>query len=197
MHNTGKVERFNRVVDSFLSEAHLEKPRTLDQLNQLFWVWLEECYQHKSHSGINGKSPYQAFHEDKKSLSFLEPEIIANAFLHCEERKVDKTGCISFQGEKYEVGLPFIGCTVDVIYDPRDTSQLTIEYAGHPSWTAKRLAIGEKAGPRPSLPPQLQPQPADSSRLLTAAARKNTERKVLQAPAVSYRAVRKDGGSDV
>jgi len=32
------------------------------------------------------------------------------AFLHCEERKVDKAGCISFTGKKYEVSLPFIGC---------------------------------------------------------------------------------------
>ena len=48
-----------------------------------------------------------------------------------EERKVDKAGCISFNGQKYEVGLPFIGCTVDVIYDPAYTDELTIEYEGH------------------------------------------------------------------
>jgi len=47
---TGKVEKFNRTVDAFLSEAALEKPQTLDKLNQLFWVWLEECYQNKLHS---------------------------------------------------------------------------------------------------------------------------------------------------
>jgi transposase InsO family protein len=40
---TGKVERFNRVVDSFLSEAALEKPKTLEKLNELFQVWLTEC----------------------------------------------------------------------------------------------------------------------------------------------------------
>lgn len=40
---TGKVERFNRVVDSFLAEAALEKPQTLDKFNSLFWVWLDEC----------------------------------------------------------------------------------------------------------------------------------------------------------
>jgi len=47
---TGKVERFNRVVDSFLGEAKLEKPQSLDRLNELFGVWLEECYQNKPHS---------------------------------------------------------------------------------------------------------------------------------------------------
>lgn len=196
--STGKVERFNRVVDSFLSEVALEKPQTLDKLNHLFWVWLDECYQNKPHSGLDQKrSPATAYRSDKKALKFLDPETIANAFLHSEERKVDKVGCISFQGEKYEVGLSFIGCKVDVVYDPADTTQLTIEYEGHPSWTAKRLVIGEKSGPRPALPPQLQPQPVQNSRLLTAAAKQNEQRKVDQAPAISYRTVKKDGESNV
>ncbi|PAF11869.1 transposase, partial [Shouchella clausii] len=34
----GKIERFNRVIDSFISEAVLEKPNTLDRLNELFQV---------------------------------------------------------------------------------------------------------------------------------------------------------------
>ena len=192
--STGKVEVFNRTVKSFLREAVLEKPQTLDELNKLFWVWLEECYQSKPHTGLNKKvSPETAYHSDKKPLTFLEPETIANAFLHCEERKVDKSGCISFQGEKYEVGVSFIGCKVDVIYDPADTSQLTVEYEGHPSWTAKRLVIGERSGPRPKLPPHIQPQPVESSRLLAAAGKKNEQRKSLQVPAVSYRFVKKDG----
>lgn len=35
---TGKVERFNRVVDGFLAEAALEKPQSLNRLNEIFWV---------------------------------------------------------------------------------------------------------------------------------------------------------------
>jgi transposase InsO family protein len=148
---TGKVEAFNKTAGSFLAEAALEKPQTLDKLNQLFWVWLEECYQTKPHSGLDGKtSPESAYRSDKKALKFLDPETIATAFLHCEERKVDKAGCISFQGEKYEVGVPFIGCKVDVVYDPADISQLTIEYQGHPPWTAKRLVIGRSPVPGPN-----------------------------------------------
>jgi len=107
---TGKVESFNKTAGSFLAEAALEKPQTLEKLNQLFWVWLEECYQSKPHSGLDGKqSPESAYRSDKKALKFLDPQTVANAFLHCEERKVDKAGCISFQGNKFEVGLSFIG----------------------------------------------------------------------------------------
>jgi len=195
---TGKSERFNRVVDSFLAEAVLEKPQSLDKLNQLFEVWLEECYQNKPHSGLEGNiSPQTAYRSDRKALKFLDPETIASAFLHCEERKVDKAGCISFAGKKYEVGLTFIGCKVDVTYDPADISELTIEYEGHKPFKAKELVIGERSAPRPKLPEHLQKAPADSSRLLNAAARKNQERKETQIPAVSYRKVRKEGESHV
>lgn len=195
---TGKVERFNRVVDTFLSEAALEKPQTLEKLNQLFWVWLDECYQNKPHSALGNKmSPETAFRSDRKPLRFLPPETIVNAFLHCEERKVDKSGCISFIGQKYEAGLNFIGCKVDVIYDPADPSELTIEYQGHAPFKVKPLVLGDRTGKRPKLPEHLQLQPANSSRLLTAAAKKYQQKRKEQVPAVSYRAVRKGDGVDV
>ena len=86
---TGKVERFNRVVDSFLNEAALEKPQSLDRFNEMFRVWLEECYQNKPHSGLEGGlSPDTTYRSDKKALKFLTPETIASAFLHCEEVSV-------------------------------------------------------------------------------------------------------------
>jgi putative transposase len=193
----GKVERFNRVVDSFLGEAALEKPNSLDRLNELFQVWLSECYQNKPHSGLDSISPEAAFRSDKKALRFIDPDKLTNAFLHCETRKVDKSGCISFMDQKYEVGLSFIGSKVDVVYDPTDLEELTIEYEGHSPWKAKKLVIGERAGKRPALPSHLQAHIADSSRLLKAAEQKHEDRKVEQTPAVSFRAIWKEDGKDV
>jgi hypothetical protein len=192
---TGKVERFNRVVDAFLSEAALEKPKTLERLNELFQVWLSECYQNKSHSALENKcSPETVYRSDKKALQFVDPEILADAFLHCETRKVDKSGCISFMNRNYEVGLPFIGCTVNVVFDPADITELTIEYEGHAPWCVRELVIGERAGKRPPLPEHLGPLPADASRLLTAAEERSQHRKVQQAPAVAYRRASKEDG---
>ncbi|MED4207592.1 DDE-type integrase/transposase/recombinase [Neobacillus mesonae] len=194
----GKVERFNRVVDSFLGEAAIEKPNSLDRLNELFQIWLSECYQNKPHSGLGENiSPETAFRSDKKALRFIDPDKLANAFLHCETRKVDKSGCISFMDQKYEVGLSFIGRQVDVVYDPADLEELTIEYEGYSPWRAKKLVIGERAGRRPTLPSQLQSLEADSSRLLKAAEQKHQERKIDQIPAVSFRAVWEEDGEDV
>ncbi|MFD1673189.1 DDE-type integrase/transposase/recombinase [Alicyclobacillus fodiniaquatilis] len=186
----GKVEKFNRTIDSFLNEVALDKPQTLEELNQKFAVWLSECYQNRPHTALSmdaqSISPETAFRSDRKALRFVGPEVLADAFLHAETRKVDKSGCISFMDCKYEVGLSFIGCTVDVLYDPADISQVTIEYKGHESWQAHPLVIGERAGKRPNLPDHLGPQQADSSRLLDAAQKQHEQCKEHQARAISY-----------
>jgi putative transposase len=194
---TGKVERFNRVVDAFLSEAALEKPKSLDKLNELFQVWLEECYQNQSHSALAGISPQTAYRGSKNALRFLKPELLAEAFLRWEERRVDKAGCISFNGKQYEVGLSFIGCKVNVIYDPADLSELIIKHGQHTPWKARELTIGEYAGKRPKLPETLSPLPAQSSRLLNAAAKRNQHREAQRPPVIVFRSVNREDGSHV
>ena len=194
----GKIEKFNRTVDSFLSEVVLDQPKTLEQLNERFDAWLSECYQNKPHAAFEGKvSPETAFRSDRKALRFVEAQTLTNAFLHAETRKVDKSGCISFMNQKYEVGLTFIGCQVDVIYDPADVSQVTIEYKDHQPWIAKPLVIGEQTGKRPKLPEHISKIPVDHSRLLDAAAKQHEQRKEQQTPAISFRTVVKGAKQDV
>jgi putative transposase len=53
----GKIERVNRTVDSFLAECALQKPRTLDELNQYF---AQEEYHQEPHTGLGGMSPATA-----------------------------------------------------------------------------------------------------------------------------------------
>lgn len=181
------------MVQGFLNEAALEKPKTLDQLNTWFQVWLSECHQNKPHSALGEEtSPQTAFRKDTKALRFVQPEVLANAFLHCEDRKVDKSGCMSFMGKKYEVGLSFIGKKVQVVYDPADITEVTIEYEGYEPWKAREMVIGERAGKRPALPEHLQPQAPEVSRLLRGTQKKHAERQEQQAHAVSYRTVRKE-----
>lgn len=85
------------------------------------------------------------------------------------------------------MGLPFIGRMVDVVYDPADITELTIEYEGYTPWRVKGLVIGDRAGKRPPLPEHMSPEKTDTSRLLNAAAECNQIPKEAQAPAVSYR----------
>ena len=203
-NSKGKVEKYNQTMDSFLREALLSKPKTLDELNNLYEIWMEECYLHKEHSALEGKTPYEAFHGDPKELKMIPSEEIANAFLSCEKRKVDKSGCISFEGMKYkvEMGLYMIGRRVDVIFDAADISKLTIECEGLSPCFATPLKIQSHSAAKPTLPERLTKKEAESSRLLDAAATINRERKRIHKTALSFKGILdissdKVGGSDV
>lgn len=191
----GKQERYNQTVDAFLREASLVKPKTLSQLNQLYGAWMQECYLNVPHSALAGKTPHEAYQSDPHELRFLSAETIADAFLSCETRKVDKGGCISFSGQKYEVelGLSMIHRSVEVVYDPADISVLTIECEGFPSCSAKPLVISSHSAKRPSLPKHFEKEEPSTSRLLDAAQRRNEEREQIRRTAISFSGMQKGG----
>jgi len=195
----GKVERFNRTVDSFLAEARLKNARNLDEFNDLWQVWLQECYHSRQHDGIAGKTPKEAYNNSAATLRFAPSETLAAAFLRHETRKVDKSGCISFRGKKYEVGITYIGRVVDVLYDPLDVSVLTVEDKGfRTSHAVHELVIGEHTGPRPKPPERLTPKKPETSRLLDAKAKVYKKRKLSAKRAISYRDINeRSGGADV
>lgn len=182
----GKVERFNRTIGAFFQEAALKKPQTLDEYNALLKIWLSECYHSKSHDGI-GKTPEIAWKESRTPLRFVPPETLASAFLHVEKRKVDKSGCVSFKGQKYETSVALIGRHVDVIYDLADLSVITVEDTQLKiSITAKPLVIGEHSGPRPKLPEMLLEQTPETSRLLDAKAKSYESRRTSVQRAIRF-----------
>lgn len=53
----GKQERYNQTADSFLREAMLAKPKSVEELNRLYQVWMEECYLHQPHKCSGWKIP--------------------------------------------------------------------------------------------------------------------------------------------
>lgn len=184
----GKQERYNRTVDAFLREAALEKPKSLEQLNRLYETWMQECYLNRPHSALDNISPYEAYQRDSHEIRFLSSERIADAFLTCEQRKVDKGGCISFDGRKYEVelGLSMIYKTVDVVYDPADISKLTIECDGFPPCEARPLVIRSHAAKRPELPERFEKKEPTGSRVLKAAEKQNELRERNRKTAISF-----------
>ena len=184
----GKQERYNQTADSFLREASLAKPKTLNGLNQLYQVWMEECYLHQPHNALDGHSPFEAYQTDPHELRLLDTGTIADAFLSCEKRKVDKSGCISFCGQKYEVelGLSMIHREADVVYDPADISTVTVECEGFPACSAKPLVIASHAARKPKLPEHYEKKEPDGSRLLDAAGRRNEERQEIRRTAISF-----------
>ena len=191
----GKQERYNQTVDSFLREASISKPKSLAELNRLYDAWMQECYLNVPHSALAGKTPHEAYQSDAHEIRLMSAETIANAFLSCEQRKVDKGGCISFQGEKYEVdlGLSMIHRTVDVVYDPADISVVTIECDGFPACEARPLVIASHSAKRPSLPERFEKTEPERSRLLDAADRKKEERDQIRRTAISFAGIQEGG----
>lgn len=169
----GKVERFNEEIDKLLSELALAKPKCMDECNEFLKIWVAEYYHKNLHSGIDGISPAVKFAADKKPLKFISAETLKDAFLHTDTRKVDKIGCISFEGMHYEVGLAYIGRTVEIRFDPSWLNEIEVMREGAEPLTCKKLVISENCGAKRDLPEWMKEIPAESSRMLDGLARKH------------------------
>ena len=183
----GKIEAFNRRIDSFLSEVALTDVKTLDELNRLLKLWIDDHYHKTPHHGLGGITPEVAFKTDKRSLKFIDMRTLTEAFLHSEERTVDKTGCISFEGKRYEVGLQLIGRKVEVHYDPSWANEIEIHHPDFVPFMAKEQVVGEHCGTRSGLPQRMTPLKPESSRFLDGLNKANISGRTRQDVAVVFR----------
>ena len=206
----GKIEVYNRLINSYIAECKAQKVKTLEDANKYWELFVEEYYHDKAHEGIaeyyqskgvdvpeEGITPRQEFNRDSVSLRYLDAGVVGEAFLHHETRVVDKAGCISFRGRKYETNLSLIGAEVEIAYDPMAVDTLTVSYPGIPSFTAKPLQIGEYCAQKPVLPASMLPVEPESSRFLAALQRKHEETKQHKADAISFAAFRKEATDNV
>jgi transposase InsO family protein len=139
----GKVERFNRTVENFLSELTLQKVDTLDELNRLFSAWLSEGYNNKPHSALDEKTPLEVFSADSAPLRFHNIEALAEVFLHEAERVVDKTGCLSLNGKLYDAGVEWMRKKVTVRFDPFHLEEIQLWYEREQKKLIRGAQIGE------------------------------------------------------
>lgn len=195
----GKVEKFHQVVDSFLREVKLKKISTLEELNRWWKIYLEQYYNQKAHDGIaeyyksfgisvpaEGITPLQEFNRDSRPLCFIDASVVGEAFLHHEQRKVDRGGCISFRGRLYETKSSLIGFTVWIAYDPLDPEVITVCYPGMENFKAKPAVIREAVGKKQELPISMQLAEPGTSRMLDALEKKYEEQQQRNADAISY-----------
>jgi hypothetical protein len=109
---------------------------------------------------------------------------------------VDKSGCISLDGQLYDVGLGLMGRRVEVLYDPADKSTVTVKHtASGFSKPVMAQKIGPKAAPRPEMPETLLPVQPGSSRLLDAKKDIYDKTIVEKRKAIRYSAFENDGSN--
>lgn len=202
----GKIEKFHQVVDVFLRESKLKNIKSLEELNKLWVVFLEEYYNTQPHDGIkeyyeslnaeipaNGITPKQEFQRDNRPLTYIDTTVVSEAFMHHEKRLVDKGACISFRGKKYETKPSLIGFEVELSYDPATPESLTVSYPGIPSFTAKPVKIGSYCDKYETMPVSMQKaQVPETSRLLDALAIKHEASKSQMTDAISFASYRKE-----
>jgi transposase InsO family protein len=204
----GAIEVFNRLVNSFIAETKAAKVKTLEAMNIHWNNFVDAYYHEKKHEGLEellgedarpeDSKPVIQWNRDSRSLKFMDTGIVAQAFLHHEIRRVDKSGCISFQGRKYEVSVALIGTKVEIAFDPMATEILTVHYKDMKPFDVKPLVIGEFCtGRRPQLPEHMLPVEPDGSRFLDAIAKSANEKKSTRAKTIgvtSFRSIQGGGG---
>ncbi|MFA7206523.1 MAG: DDE-type integrase/transposase/recombinase [Saccharofermentanales bacterium] len=204
----GAIEVFNRLVNSFIAETKAAKIKTLEAMNDHWNNFIDGYYHEKKHEGLEellGEDvrpedckPVMQWNRDSRPLQFIDTGIVAQAFLHHEIRRVDKSGCISFQGRRYEVSVALIGTKVEIAFDPMATEILTVRYKDMKPFDVKPLVIGEFCtGSKPKLPVHMLPVEPDSSRFLDAIAKSAGEKKAVRAQTIgvtSFRSMQGGGG---
>lgn len=206
----GKIEKFHQVVDAFNREAKLKNVKSLDELNRLWAVFVDEYYHKKAHDGIaeyyeslgaavpeKGITPLQEWNRDSRPLTFLDVSVVAEAFLHHEERKVDKGGCISFRGRRYETKPALIGHKVTISYDPAVPETLTVSYPGYEPFVVQPLKMNEFCDKHPVLPVSMLEQKPTTSRFLDALEQRHARSQRQMADAVSFASYRKEANEHV
>jgi len=118
----GKIERFMLTVEQFIEEARLVRFKTLKELNRAFHSWLEEGYNHHTHSALTDKdgnphTPAQIFNDHATKLRFVSSEELEDAFMWEADRVVRLDGSLSLDGIEFDAGPAYAGKKVEIRYD--------------------------------------------------------------------------------
>uniref|UniRef100_UPI0037C90DFD Mu transposase C-terminal domain-containing protein n=1 Tax=Paenibacillus sabuli TaxID=2772509 RepID=UPI0037C90DFD len=128
----GKIERWFRFIDtSFNPEAYamIEQGRlmTLAELNAALAAWLDGYYPIREH-GSTKQSPKTRLASSKREMRRKTLAELTEIFLWEEQRTADKTGCVSLDGNSYEVDLELCRKRVLLRYDPFDLTNIQVWY---------------------------------------------------------------------
>jgi transposase InsO family protein len=124
----GKIERFFLTVQSDFEQRLVFEPvRTLGELNQRFWQWLESEYHQRTHRALEGQSPQERFQQRSEGLRTVPPAMdVDGLFLNRTTRRVRRDATISLNGRLFEVPVSLRGRVVEVRFDPFSYRRLEV-----------------------------------------------------------------------
>jgi transposase InsO family protein len=126
----GAIERFwgDGDVGAFERELVRRGARDLEEVNALYWAWLDERYHRRPHAETGAPPPAlrEGFEPDFPSV-----ELLSELFLVVVRRKVDrKFATVEVDGVAFHVDPSLRKKLVQVHYDPHDLSSVVIYYDG-------------------------------------------------------------------
>lgn len=124
----GKVEKkIGSFRSRFINEANRAGLRTLKELNDFFFVWLEEKYHNKEHEGLDGLTPFERWKQDEERIERVTTEQVSRALMLEIERTVNiKTGTVRLDNKFYQADARLAGTRVRVRFAAAEREHVEI-----------------------------------------------------------------------
>jgi transposase InsO family protein len=149
----GKVEAWNNnCTNNFLAELKASSAQTLDELNELFFVWVEYKYNRTLHSEI-GCTPRERWLRDEARFRYVTEEKLRKAFLWEEERRVDKCAMIQLFTKRYRVSPTLTGRKIKICFNPEHLDLVEIWDGRKFVERVRPYVLQRKRPPKVKLPP--------------------------------------------
>lgn len=192
----GKIERFFRTVrDDFEIEATLADIADVADLNRLFRAWVEQVYHRRVHTET-AQSPLERF-DTNDPPALPTAELLREAFLWSEHRKVTKTATVSLHSNVYEVDGALVGRRVELVFDPFDLTSVEVRLDGRAMGAGVPHRIGRHTHPQARAdtpPPEPERSGIDYLRLIEARA-DHADRQAA-GPGIKFHALVESTGPD-
>jgi hypothetical protein len=125
-----------------MSEANHAGLRTLEELNQFFFAWLEEKYHNKEHEGLDGLTPFERWRQDEEKVQRVTVNELARALMLEIERTVNvRTGTIRLDNKYYQADARLAGARVSVRFAAGEREHVEIWQHGQLVQQAKEVTV--------------------------------------------------------
>jgi transposase InsO family protein len=124
----GKIERFFSTVQTqFLPPLVFTPVRSVEELNERFWQWLETEYHQRAHTALGGEAPAQRFGRLGTALRVLAGNApLERLFFTRVNRRVRKDATFSLGADLWEVATHLRGQVITARFDPVSLTRMEV-----------------------------------------------------------------------